>query len=112
MADGNLVDFNHRVSRINKAHVKGLGFEAPGTLGRSHYLKRRGFHVPLMAPVFILLLVAVLLKAVIHVHLGGTQYQAKVDRLWTGSALDQVGAVIMQPDPLTIWMAGRLAWIR
>lgn len=103
----NLIDFNDRVSRIRKAHVSGLGFEAEGTLGRSHYARRRGFRLPLMGPVLVLLAVVLLLKAAIHVHLGGQTYQDKVDLLWQGSALDQLGAVVMQPDPLTIWLAAQ-----
>lgn len=103
----NLIDFNDRVSRLRKAHVNGLGFEAEGTLGRSHYSRRRGFRLPLMGPVLVLLAVVLLLKSAIYVHIGGQTYQDKVDLLWQGSPVDQLGAVVMQPDSLTIWLAGR-----
>lgn len=109
MVDENRVDFQHRVARIRQAHVSGLGFEAQGTLGRSHYAPGRRWRIPLMGPVLVLIGFVALLKALIHLRLGGESYQARVDALWSGEGLDWLGALIMQPDPLTIWLSAHLA---
>ncbi|WP_028028635.1 hypothetical protein [Gemmobacter nectariphilus] len=109
MADQNLLDFNKRVTRIRKAHVDGFGFEAVGTLGRSSYRPRRRLRLPVTGPVLVVVSVTVILKAAILAQLGGDHYQSKVDRLWSGNLLEQAGAVLMQPDPLTLWVADRLS---
>lgn len=105
MVDENRVDFQQRVTRIERAHVSGLGFEAVGTLGRSHYTRRKGWRVPLMGPVLVLMALITLLKALIHVRLGGDLYQVRVDAMWSGQGLEWLGALVMQPDPLTIWLS-------
>lgn len=112
MTDQNLIDFTRRVRRIEQAHVDGYGFEAVGTLGRSHYRPRRRMRLPLMGPVIMVVALVVVIKAAIQVQLGPEIYQSKVDRLWQGTALDQVGAVLMQPDPLSLRVAGHLGWMR
>jgi hypothetical protein len=108
MADENLTDFYKRVERIERAHISGLGFEADGTLGRSHYTRRKGLRIPLMGPVLVTVALVIVLKAMIHQHLGGDLYQAKVDVMWAGTGLDQIGAILMQPDPITIWLSGEI----
>lgn len=112
MADQNMMDFARRVRRIEQAHVEGLGFEAVGTLGRSHYRARRRLRLPLMGPVIMVVALVVVLKAAIQVQLGPELYQSKVDRLWQGHALEQIGAVLMQPDPLSLRVAASLGWMR
>lgn len=109
MADENLMDFNRRVRRLEKAHVEGYGFEAAGTLGRSHYRPRKRLRLPLTGPLLMVVALVVVLKGAIQLHLGADLYQTRVDRLWQGSLLEQVGAVMMQPDPLSRWVAERLA---
>ena len=107
--DENLTDFRHRVARIERAHVSGLGFEADGTLGRSHYARRKRWRLPLMGPVLVVMALVTVLKALIHVRLGGDLYQARVDALWSGEGLGWLGALVMQPDPLTIWLSAHVA---
>lgn len=109
MADENLMDFNRRVRRIEKAHVDGYGFEAAGALGRSHYRPRKRLRLPLTGPLLMVVALVVVLKAAIQMQLGPELYQSKVDRLWQGNLVERTGAVMMQPDPLSTWVAGRLA---
>ena len=108
MSDPNLFDFRQRVARIEQAHVSGLGFEAEGTLGRSHYTRRRRFSLPLMGPVLIVVSLAVVFKALVHLQLGGDLYQARVDQMWQADGLEHVGAILMQPDPITIWLSAQI----
>lgn len=51
----------------------------------------------------------VFFKAVVLAHLGAVTFEARVAQLADGHAFEQAGAAIMQPDPLTRWMAGYLA---
>lgn len=112
MADRNILDFNSRCARIERAFVSGYGFEAAGTLGRSYYTRRKGLRIPVMGPVLFLVCGVILLKAAILNSVGISTYQMKVDRLWEGQGFEQVGAIVMQPDPVTIWIAGKLAAVR
>jgi len=112
MADRNILDFNQRCKRIDKAFVSGYGFEALGTLGRSHYTRGKKWRIPVMGPVLVLVLSVVVLKAALLHVIGPSTYQMKVDRLWEGAGFEQVGAVVMQADPVTIWLAGKFAEVR
>ena len=109
MSDPNLVDFYGRIARIEKAHTQGFGFEASGTLGRSYYLrqprKRRSFLLPLL----FVTLAAFGLKAVIYQHTGASVYQLRVDRLLAGEGIDRVGGWLMQADPATVYLSGKIA---
>ena len=109
MSDPNLVDFYRRVSRIERSHTQGMGFESSGTLGRSYYLrgqrKRRGFLMPL---VFVVL-AGVGLKAVVYQQTGASTYQLRVDRLLGGDGINHVGGWLMQVDPVTEFLSKKLA---
>lgn len=48
-------------------------------------------------------------KAVVLAHLGAVTYQERLRELAAGHPLEQVGAYVMQPDPLTGFIAGHLA---
>ncbi|GGE04670.1 hypothetical protein SAMN05421774_101784 [Gemmobacter megaterium] len=111
MADENLLDFNRRVRRLEKAHLDGYGFEAIGTLGRSHYRAPRRLRLPVMGPVLMLFGLVVVMKGAIQAQLGPDLYQAKVDLLWQGSLLEQLGAVLMQAEPVSTWVASHLGWM-
>jgi len=111
MTDANLQDFYARVARVQAAHARGLGFEAEGLLGRSHYARprRRGF--PVMKPLLVALLCLTGLKATIHYHVGDGVYRARVATLAAGDTVDRVGAFVMSTDPAMLWVSAKLqAW--
>jgi hypothetical protein len=102
MADPNIRDFYDRVARVVRARNKGLGFEAPGTLGLSHYTAgQRRLKMPVMTPVLILFGSIVTIKALIHSSIGDGVYDARVDTLWQAEGIERVGAMLMHADPLT-----------
>lgn len=109
MSNENLRKFNARITRLERAHVAGLGFEAQGTLGRSHYAPRRGIQFPLMGPMLVIVSLVCVFKALAHVQLGAELYQARVDAMWGGPGLEWLGALLMQPDPVTLWMSSHIA---
>lgn len=108
VSDPNLSDFYSRISRIERARAKGFGFEAPGTLGRSHYYRptRRGRG--LLLPLTMLMLSIFGLKAMIYYNIGSEIYAERVATLQQGTGFEPMGAWIMQPDPLTQEIAKRI----
>lgn len=114
MPDRNQQDFQGRIGRIERIHNHGGGFESPGTLGMSYYNARRR-HVRLPRwplTVIVMLVVLFTLKAMLHVVIGPSAYDAKVASLRAGSDLDRLGATLLQSDPVTILIADKIRWIK
>lgn len=106
--DPNLNDFYSRVSRIEKSHAKGYGFEAAGTLGRKG-ANRTGFRVlRLLKPLALVLAVGIGVKSVIHYYVGAQTYESRVSALAAGEGFDPVGAWLMQADPATLWLSSQM----
>lgn len=110
MDDPNLTDFYGRVSRIQKAREMGLGFEAPGTLGRSYYLQPRTRRRAVLGPVLFILLCAFLAKGVIHREIGAESYNQRVAELMAGDRIERIGGWLMQEDAATLFVADRITW--
>lgn len=104
MDDPNMTDFQGRVGRISGMHARGGGFEAEGTLGKQAFTVRRT-RVPrflrIIPAAVLVAVVLVGLKAGFELTLGSDLYAAKVALLREGSDMDKLGAVILQPDPLS-----------
>lgn len=57
-------------------------------------------------------LATLMFKALLVVHLGEDAYDARLADLRTGAAVEQAGAVVMQPDPVSTWIADQIApWV-
>ena len=100
--------FVQRIKRVNRANRRGLGFEAVGTLGRSHYNtqeRRRNYWRPALFAAVGFLGV----KAIMLTNIGVADYEARVEAMSAGTAMNQFAAFVMQMDPATIWMADQLA---
>ncbi|MGQ0609781.1 MAG: hypothetical protein ACT4N9_01575 [Paracoccaceae bacterium] len=111
MADANLKDFYDRVRRFERMKRKGLGFEAPGAIGRSHYRRPRS-----QGPGWLWRLVTVagfvlVLKALLFLSVGAVVYGQRVARLRAGEGLEPLGGWIMQADPLTRWLADQIGTV-
>ncbi len=107
-ADPNLNDFYGRVARIEKAHKKGYGFEARGTLGRSSSYKRDKASWRLVKPLVLVMAMGLGLKGVIHYYVGAELYDERVATLLAGEGFDPVGGTLMQADPVTLAISGAL----
>jgi hypothetical protein len=110
MADANMADFYDRVRRFERMRSKGYGFETPDTLGRSFYNQRltkksRGW----VLPVVVGLVVVFGLKAGLYQAVGAASYDDRVARLQAGDGFDPVGGWMMQADPVTLWVADKMA---
>jgi hypothetical protein len=108
MADPNLADFYSRVARFEDARSSGYGFDAAGTLGRSAFAKpapkRRSF-LPLLA---MMICAGFLLKGVIYHSVGAASYNDRVAALMKGEGFDRLGGWLMQSDPVTIYISGKV----
>ncbi len=109
MSDLNLVDFYGRIARIERAHTKGLGFEATGTLGRSYYMRKTQKRRFSLLPLLFIVIAAIGLKAVIYQNTGADTYQLRVAQLLAGEGFEPVGGWLMQADPLTIYLSEQIA---
>ena len=107
-ADPNLNDFYGRVSRIEKAHAKGYGFEAHGTMGRSTTWKRDRSGWWFLKPLLMVLVVGLVMKGVIHYYVGASLYDERVTRMMAGEGFDPVGGTLMQADVVTLAVSGFL----
>ena len=109
MADPNLVDFYSRVARFERARSKGYGFDAQGTLGRSHFArqprKRRG----ILGPLLLVAVCGIGLKGAILHSVGYESYTMRVERLQAGEGFDRMGGWLMQADPVTLYVADKIA---
>jgi len=106
--DPNLNEFYSRVSRIEKSHAKGYGFEAKGTLGRKASSRLGSRSLRFLKPLALALLMAVGLKGVIHYYIGAQTYESRVSMLAAGSGFDPVGAWLMHADPATLVISSQL----
>lgn len=110
MDDPNMMDFYGRVARIEKARSQGLGFEAPGTLGRSYYYQNKGRRRSVLGPILFLSVSALLLKGTIYHQIGPESYNARVALLQQGDSVERIGGWLMQEEAATIFVSDRIAW--
>jgi hypothetical protein len=106
--DPNLNDFYSRVSRIEKSHAKGYGFEAAGTVSRKAPGRFSSGLMKLVKPALFVLLIGLSLKSVIHYFIGAQTYEIRVSALAAGDGFDPVGAWLMHADPVTLFLSGQL----
>lgn len=111
MDDPNMSDFNGRVARIRKARAMGLGFEAPGALGRSHYFRPRARRRAVIGPVLIILASAFLMKGAIYNQIGPDRYNVRVTALTEGDQLERIGGWLMQEDAATLFVSDKISWV-
>jgi len=110
MDDQNMSDFYGRVARISKARAMGYGFEAPGTLGRSHYYKPQARRRAVIGPVLVILACAFLMKGAIHNKIGPDSYNERVAALMAGDQLERVGGWLMQEEAATLFVSDKINW--
>jgi hypothetical protein len=107
MTDQNMADFYSRVRRYETMRSKGFAHEATGALGRSFYygtakpVRRRA----IVGPILFAISAALLLKASIFYTVGPQDYTSRVARLEAGQGFDQLGAWLMQPEPVTEYLS-------
>lgn len=111
--DPNMQDFYKRIGRIDEIRRSGGGFEAQGTLGRAYFQNDRArprfVWLRALLPV---LLAVIVVKAAVLSRVGEATYDERVATLAVGDTADQVGAMLLQSDPATVWLAGKISEMR
>ena len=111
MSDQNMVEFYKRAARLERDRERGMGFEAAGTLGRSHYHRNAQTRRSLVWPAMFLIVVAFVLKGTILYMTGPETYAARVTNLQTSSGVvEQIGGWLMQADPVTQQVSRAIAY--
>ena len=109
MSDPNMAEFYRRASRMETQRAHGKGFEAPGTLGRSYYYRPPRKRRSVLWPVLFLLAMGMLMKGAIFFATGPQLYNSRVADLRASTGVvEQVGGWVMQVDPVTQWLAGKI----
>jgi hypothetical protein len=108
MMNPQLQDFYARIARVESAHARGLGFEAKGLIGRSHYNRPERRRSSMLKPLLVTLLCVTTLKAAIHREIGTETYAARVTELTAGEGVDRIGGYLMTADPATVWLSGKM----
>jgi hypothetical protein len=110
MVDRNLQNFYGRLGRIENIHRAGGGFEADGTLGMSFYNSRRrqGRRIGILAPLALVAMSVLGLKAAVHATIGAELYEARVAELTAAGGVQQAGAYVLQADPLTLAISDKI----
>ena len=100
--------FKEQIRQIERAHKRGQGFVAPGTVrhldrpaGDSHAFNWVMVGVLAILSVFVI-------KGMLYAQAGPAEYTARLDHLAAGGRLEQAGAVLLYPDPLTRVIASAL----
>ncbi len=106
--DAQLQDFYSRIARVEAAHARGLGFEAQGTWGRSHYNRPEQRRLSILKPLLVTLLCVTTLKAAILHQIGSDIYSARVAELTAAQGVDRIGGYLMTADPATVWIAAKM----
>ncbi|MCV2888294.1 hypothetical protein [Ruegeria aquimaris] len=106
----NRIDFDHRVRRLTKKH-EAMTRGYYGRIRKDGLIemkpRRGGIKLPLRA---LLLLVAgiFVFKGFLLASLGSDTYGYRVEKLAGGTAVEQAGAWVMQPDPLSVLLAEQI----
>jgi hypothetical protein len=111
-SDPNLNDFYKRVARIEYAHARGHGFLASGALSRADFYGRKRERTPILGPLFLVICFGFMLKGAIHYNIGAEVYDARVASLLEEKGIDRLGGMLMQADPVTLFVSGHIASAR
>jgi len=103
--------FGARIKNVQRKHMRmAHGYDAK--VSRDGLIvfrpKRRKVGIPLRW-IVVALAGAIFFKGLIIANLGVAAYADRVEALRGGSAINQIGAFVMQPDRASVYISGKLA---
>ena len=104
-------EFDRRVRRISRRQTKlSHGYVTTVTDDGMVVAKpKRKSRWGTVRSLILLAIVMVAFKGVLHARLGGVEYQARIDALSAGTAVEKAGAWVMTADPLTAFISGHVS---
>lgn len=104
-------EFERRMRRINRRHTKlSQGYVTAinddGLVVAKPQRRRSGSTLRGLALIAIVILV---FKGFLHAQLGIDAYDERVERLAGGNVVEQAGAWVMAPDPVTLFISGNIS---
>ena len=111
MADANFQNFDRRMERILRQHER-LSKGYVTAVSRDGLIvarpRRRLLSLfPWRATMFVLV-AAMALKVLMYVQMGPAVYNERVQRLASGTQVEQVGAYLLSADAATVWTAEKI----
>lgn len=106
-------NFDKRTRRVVKKHERMNRRGVRHTVGRDGLIVARPRRRSLLPMRLILpiVLLGFAYKAYVYQELGTEGYEARVAALAEGNRVEQIGAVLMQPEPVTLFLAQKIAAI-
>ena len=105
MSDPNMQEFQARVRRLRRAHAKGRGFDAPDTLSRADFVRRKVEKRPIFRTLLFVVAFLFGIKGALHQHLGPDGYAERIRELSAAGGVDAMQAAFMQADPVTLMVS-------
>lgn len=105
------VSLNKRLERVVRKHDRMRAKGVVHRVGRDGLIRSRPRLIRPRFPVKGVFLIVVLFfafKAFLFAQIGAIGYAERVEGLRAGSVVEQVGAVLMQEDPVTVAVGGYL----
>jgi len=103
--------FEKRVGRVVRDHVRMRRNGAVHRVGKDGLIRARPRvarpRFPLRG-ILIVVLLGFAFKSVLWVHIGAAGYAERVEDLRAGTPVERVGAWLMQPDGVTVWIGSEL----
>ncbi|MCU9838424.1 hypothetical protein OEZ49_11650 [Ruegeria sp. WL0004] len=106
----NRIDFDHRVRRLTKKH-EAMSRGYYGRVRKDGLIEMKPRRSGIKLPVRALLLIVAsifIFKGFLLASLGSDTYGYRVERLAGGTAVEQAGAWVMKPDPLSVFLAEQI----
>jgi hypothetical protein len=104
-------EFDRRIRRLMRKHDKlshGVVHRVgPDGLITAH--PRRRLPLPPLRTILMIVAVGFLFKAYLLFALGTATYDERLAKLEAGNAFEQIGAVVMTPDPASVWIAAQMS---
>lgn len=101
MSDHQRAEFYGRVAGVEKAHARGDGFKAAGTLSRRDFDRHSRRRLSLPYAILFVIVAVFVFKGLMLLRLGEELYDARVAQLLAGERFEMVGGWLMQVDPVT-----------
>ncbi|HKL69880.1 hypothetical protein [Salibaculum sp.] len=104
-------DFDKRVGHVVRTHDRIRRNGVVHRVGKDGLIRARPRvarpRFPLRA-ILIVMLLGLAFKGVLWAQIGPVGYAERVEKLRTGTTVERVGAWLMQPEGVTVWVGGQL----